>query len=540
MSALYAGMVGRARATPASPWHEFRINWVIGGMELDVSWTAGGLGTMAGAEVQFKVDGTWQGATTGNLVNEASAGLVFDGDWLAAGHAGTAIRVYDETEQLYRYGVIGTVLDARSCSVTWDGGGGLTTGVPTLLWEEAAFSEVRGYARTVAFHQQRLILGGGRDVGAALWMSRSGFYYSFDTGEAKDGDAIAIVAGTGVGRIIQHVVEGPQLVVLTQDGSWYLPTQDGRPLTPATARLEQLSRVGSAAALPASFDGGVTFVRSTGSAVHDIHLDEQGNLREEPLTLAVTELIGQVIDAAYLPGTPQRPEHYGFFVNAAGKIALLHSMRSQKIAAWGEWITPDGVFRAVGVAGHSVFVVVERAGTIRLERFDQSRALDASLLLSRPGGTVPHLAGQTVHGWNGQWRGSSVVSGTGTLRLTAEANDPDLALGQVEVGLGFAWEIRPLPPALDLPDGTMLRRVQRLHATDVLLHGAAACAVDGTSLMLLTGEGGTVPTTYSGWWRTKHLGWSRLHQGEEPPVLSLTRDLPLPCGVLALRRDLIL
>ena len=57
----------------------------------------------------------------------------------------------------------------------------------TADWDEAAFSPVHGWPVCLCFHQDRLVLGGSRDLPRnRLWLSRSGDLFNFDLGTGLD------------------------------------------------------------------------------------------------------------------------------------------------------------------------------------------------------------------------------------------------------------------------------------------------------------------------------------------------------------------
>lgn len=65
-------------------------------------------------------------------------------------------------------------------------------------WTEQAFSAIRGYPRTVTVHQNRLVIGGSRDIPNRYWMSKSAEWLNFDEGTGDDDDAIVNDLGAGL------------------------------------------------------------------------------------------------------------------------------------------------------------------------------------------------------------------------------------------------------------------------------------------------------------------------------------------------------
>ena len=60
----------------------------------------------------------------------------------------------------------------------------LKDGKPTRDWQEQAFSEAHGWPACVAVHQERLVIGGSRDVPDRLWFSKTGHPFNFDPGHS--------------------------------------------------------------------------------------------------------------------------------------------------------------------------------------------------------------------------------------------------------------------------------------------------------------------------------------------------------------------
>jgi hypothetical protein len=474
--------------------------------------------------------------TSGNDVS-------FSIGFLTADYVGTILRIYDKTASVYRYASIVSVTSDILCTVDWFTTA-VTTANSTYAWEEQAFSTTRGWARSCCIYQQRLILGGSRDAGDAVWMSRLARYTDFDLGTAADTDAVAISLGTTKVRTIQHTVAGPQLTFLTENAALYVPESDTRAITPASLpKVRVISAVGAGNVRPGNFDGGVLMVQSSGNSVRDIaYSTEADNLVADPVSLTVTDTLGTLIDAAYLPGSIDRPEQYAFFVTADGRIMVFHSIREQKITAWGEWVTA-GRYLAVGHSAGRLFAIVLRSGAVHFEMFDSALCFDGSLIDNQPF-VAPHLAGLIVHArLADDYFGSGLANGSGAFAVTREdATAGGLPAGQLaEIGLGFDFYIEPLPPSMDLPDGTIMGRVQRLLRVGVRLYQARAASIADVRLVLLGQEyqPGEAPAAFDGWWTVTLAGFARR---DDPAALCprIGRSVPMPVGVLAMRREIAL
>ncbi len=470
--------------------------------------------------------------------------IAFSHDVLFATHLGTMLRVFDAAGSVYRYAVIREVLTSRLCRVTWDGAA-LPLGASSLLWEEQAFSPARGYPRSVCIYQQRLCFGGAFQAGNLLLLSKSGQFRNFDQGVAKDADAIAVVGAGGV-RTIRHLVEGEYLTIVTENGVSVMEVDQQKPVTPTTTRLKRIAPYGGGNAPPWAFDGGVLMVVDGGATVRDIsYSSEAENTTAAPVSLAATGYLGTILDSAVLPGSNARPEQLAFFVNSTGRMVVFHSLREQKIGAWFEWTT-FGTWTSVCVAGKIPYAVCFRDGSYRLERFDFDAPFDAQIAFAPqpPASPIPvaHLpAGVVAHAVDsaGDYLGYGEVV-AGGVKVTRQMDEiGELGTGTGVVGMAFGWWIDPLPPAVDLPDGTMLERTLRVVSTALRLTDTQAAAIEGEALVLQRDPVaiGVAPPPASRWWRVKHLGWARPNGDGAMAVRRITRGVPLPVTCLGIKRE---
>ncbi len=179
---------GVLRATVATPWPEgqlAQIAWAQLGDSLlithpdvppqqlkregDTVWTLGqwifaeaAPGVSAEPFARFAdADVAMQSsATTGTVTLNTSA------DVFVAAHLGGIVRMKGKQILLTNIQTttqaIGLVLQTLA-----------DTG-PTTDWDEQAFSAARGWPITVSFHQERMVIGGSRDLPNGLWLSKTG------------------------------------------------------------------------------------------------------------------------------------------------------------------------------------------------------------------------------------------------------------------------------------------------------------------------------------------------------------------------------
>lgn len=366
---------------------------------------------------------------------------------------------------------ITAVADPTTASVTWqtDSTGTDISATPSE-WFEEAWSDALGWPGSGTFYHNRLVLAGSRSYPGGVWISRTGAYFSWDVGTSLDDEAIVSgVEPTGK-RVphIRHAVAADRLLFLTDAGIWTARASAENPLTPKTFALSKVSGDGTGHARPVMFDNAVMWIDQTGRVTRELlWSDSTDGYASSPTSLPSEHLIRRPHQIAAYEGAFDRPEALALLANEDGTLAVFHSVRSEKLAAWVPWTT-DGFIRSVAAVGEDVFVAVTRAigfaTTTRLERFaPNAEALDAAApaTLPAPGRTFTgfaHLAGHTVALVSrGHYLGEATVSAggpeapeAGTITLPETALDVDL----LEAGLPFEQRLRPLPAALQMQGST--------------------------------------------------------------------------------------
>ena len=244
----------------------------------------------------------------------------------------------------------------------------------TKDWEEQAFSSVRGWPRTVAFHQDRLVIGGSRDLPNQLWMSKSADLFNFDLGTGLDDEGIDFAILSDQVNAIRAIFSGRHLQIFTSGTEWMV---SGDPLTPTRIQLKRQTRVGSVMSRyipPRDVDGATLFVGATGNELREfLFTDIEQAYQATDLALMSRHLIKDPVDLDY--DAQRRLLH---IVLADGSLATVTNYRSEQVTAWTRQVT-DGVFLSVAVVGIVVYFLVEREGAIHVEHFDDDLNLDAAL-----------------------------------------------------------------------------------------------------------------------------------------------------------------
>ncbi len=410
----------------------------------------------------------------------------------------------------------------------------LDSAAATSNWQEQAFSSLRGWPVSVAFHQDRLVIGGSRDLPNRLWLSKSGDIWNFDLGEGLDDEAIEFSILSDQVNAIRHVFSGRDLQVFTSGAEWQVV---GSPLTPATVQIDRQTRIGSLTnrtVAPVDIEGATMFVSRSGGEIREfLYTDIEAAYQSTDVSLLAQHLINNPVDQAF-----DKQNRLLHFIMADGSLSTLTNYRTEKVSAWTAQNT-DGQFLSVSVAGDDVYVLVHRNGQYMIEVFDDHIYMDAALTGASETPTtvwsgLGHLEGQVVAiKADGIVRDSQTVNG-GAVTLDAPATS-------VEIGLPFTHIVEPLPPSSLSSNGA--GRAIRLIEGVFRVEDTAAIALDigrGLDYIPLRDFDETpildapiAPVSQD--IIVKAFGWSK---DQTRPLWRIEQDTPLPFTLLSVTTEL--
>lgn len=401
---------------------------------------------------------------------------------------------------------------------------------PYNNWKEAAFSSTKGWPKTVAFHQDRLVIGGSRDLPNRLFMSKTGDMWNFDLGEGLDDEAIEFSILSDQQNDIQGMFSSRHLLIFTSGGEWLA---SGSPLTPGTIQLQRQGRVGSRSDyfVPLQdVDGATYFISKDGRQLREMfYSDVEGAYNSTDLAVPAKHMVVNAIDQSYDP--KNRLLHV---VLADGSMSILTIYRTEGINAWSRQIT-DGAFRAVRTVGNNVYVIVQRAEGFYVERFDQTlfldsaRAYTSSTPLSTWSGAkgFSHIPSRSVSVILDDVIRDDVTVSSGTLNT-------DIPGVKLQAGLPFTSKIEPLPPSQLIFAGMQALRLVELK---MRLFETSALTLDtgfGPRRIPLVGTSLPLPKTYlprlSKDVSVRAYGWTNDLLN---PLWSIEQSVPQPFTLLS-------
>lgn len=429
---------------------------------------------------------------------------------------------------------------SANTSVTGGGTPSLTSHAPTTTWNEQSYSSLRGYPAAVTFHQNRLVFAGTLAQPDTIWFSKTGNFYNFDLGEAKDDQAIQITASVGEIQQIRHIVSNRDLQVFSASAEFYVPSFQNQPITPTNAQLRRQTPFGSGFERPQSIDGATLFVQKGGQIIREyIYSDSEAAYIANPISTISSHLIKTPIEMNTLYGALSRSESYVFILNNDGTLAVFNSNRAEQRAGWVEFIT-NGKFHSTITIDDRVFANVEYDlgdGTTKVILCEFNSALNTDMAKTYTGtagvfdvsadfnnGAVLHVIDR--NNYVGEF---TVASGN------VDVSAVDATLTNVEIGYKFDVELTTNPIDATLSNGPTTGIPRGLGSVIVDLNNALSCSVNGTALVIrnVTDDLSLEQSAFTGKKEFRLFGYSR------DPQITITQTAPLDLQINGLVAELI-
>jgi hypothetical protein len=356
----------------------------------------------------------------------------------------------------------------------------------TTEWSEAAFSGVRGYPRTVCFHEQRLCFGGTSYQPNTVWCSKVDDFENFQIGANED-DGLAFTIASNEGNRINWMFSQKQLIVGTSGDEWTVGgASANEPFSATNISARRQASYGSKNMRAVLLNDVLLFIQRRGRKVRELvyKFEQDGWVAPDLTVLAEHITQGELVEIAF----QQQPDAVLWAVRGDGQLIGMSYERDQEVVAWHRHLT-DGQFESAatvyGLGGDDdeVWFAVQRTINGQTKRFierfkpDFRNSFDAEAkndwwyldCAARYNGTpvtvitgLLHLEGKTVGVLaDGAVQPSVVVSG-GEITLAKAAS-------KVLVGLPYTSLLQPMKLDFDLQDGPTRGRKKRLNRVEVSL-----------------------------------------------------------------------
>ena len=203
---------------------------------------------------------------------------------------------------------------------------------PTTYWTEPAFSGVRGYPRTVALHEQRLVFGGTSYQPNTIWGSQIDDFENFQTG-ATASDAFQFTLSASEGNRINWMYSQARLLVGTSGDEWTIGSADtSQTLSATNVQAQRQSSYGSKYMRGALVNDVLLFVQRNGRKVRELvyDLNKDGWVAPDLTLLAEHITNGEIMEVAY----QQQPDAVLWAVRGDGALIAMTYERDQKVVGW--------------------------------------------------------------------------------------------------------------------------------------------------------------------------------------------------------------
>lgn len=392
-------------------------------------------------------------------------------DWVVGNHVDLAWTAVDGAEEynVYResagyYGFIGV---SRSTSFQDQNFEPDTATTPKEDWNPF---EGGNNPATVAFHQQRLVLGGTKDDPASFFMSRTGDYENFRKSRPlQDDDPVEYMLASGSIDEIRWMASFGDLLIGTS-GAEYKATSGGAAITSSDVQISVQSYWGSSGLAPLIIGQSVMHCQRSGSHVRDLYYSwESDGYAGNDLSLLAPQLVEShhIMQWAF----QQSPGSNIWAVRDDGVLLCLTYMKEQNVYGWSRHVTQGKVLSVAVISGSQedvVMLVVERevggvkkyflerlAGRFRdADGIGDAFYVDCGLTSRRETAAemmtgLGHLEGADVVALadGSPVEGLKVADGAVTLPYAAKV---------VTVGLNYVSALSPLPLETDTQQGATL------------------------------------------------------------------------------------
>jgi hypothetical protein len=342
----------------------------------------------------------------------------------------------------------------------------------TAIWAEGAFSRKRGFPRTVALHDQRLIFGGTYQKPLTVWGSSVDDFENFRYSTKAD-SAFSFTLSSNESNPINWIVSQSELLIGTSGDEWTLgPADDAQVMGPANVRARRQSSYGSTFFQARVVNEVALFIQRQGRKVRELTyaFEKDGWVAPDLTILAEHISKGGIVEGAF----QQQPDSIFWAVTGEGNLIGMTYERDQNVVGWHRHTT-QGTFESVatiyagGQADEVWFIVRREIDGVEkrfIERFRPGwrEAMEAEEKLSwwyvdcaaRAESNVDtatftgwtHLAGEEVQICSdGASNPDRTVASDGSITIQNPAR-------VVVAGLPFVSVLRPMRLHLEMRNGT--------------------------------------------------------------------------------------
>lgn len=283
-------------------------------------------------------------------------------------------------------------INGKSPSMKWTNSSKKKCRYTTALsWGIDVFYKYKQHYKIVSAYEGRLFLANIGEVPTGVWASSlaSDQFMNFDIGQGEITDGLQFKINTKYADEILWLAPHTKLIAGTSSGIYAIGAMsfNDEPISPTNCRAKFLSSVGASSLQPVSGLDAIFFVDSSGKAVYEISLGQDGGiLQVNPLSTLANDLIETKVIAHCWQ---QNPNKIYWCVLEDGSLCSMTFSRNANIIAWAKHELAGGKaidIITVPMKDHDrICVIVERNNILYLEYLNNSFEMDCNLNHEHPG-----------------------------------------------------------------------------------------------------------------------------------------------------------
>lgn len=398
---------------------------------------------------------------------------------------------------------------------------------------EAAWSNTKGWPKSVTFHEGRLWMAGSKTLPSTVWASRSSDFFNFDKGEGLDDGALEATLSTSTLNSVTDIFSGRDLQIFTTGGEFYVPQANLEPITPSNFIVKIATRNGSKSDVRiVGVDSGTLFIQRKGKSLNELAFtDTELAYNTTNVSMLSGHLFKTPVDMAIRRATSTDESDRLMIVNSDdGSMIVFSLLRSQEVTAPAEFTT-NGLFKAVGVDVDTIYVVTQRtingAAVFFVEYFDNTLTLDSAL----SGGaastaTATHLNTSTV---------KVILDGTVQPDETVANNTVTFDRSSAttyQVGFDYTVTVKTLPVEPQIQTGSLRGFKKRILEVNAEVFETQALSINGELVSFRQFGEDNLDSAVSAFTGSKSV--APLLGYDKEGAITLTQSVPLQMTVLAL------
>lgn len=252
-----------------------------------------------------------------------------------------------------------------------------SAGPAITVWDEEVMNDFRGWPRSVAVDQNRLIFSDFPGLPEGIAWSGFGDPFNLDVGAEPTDPIFELVPKKAR---VYHVMDGADEFVFTDLGIYYVPISESNPLRPGSVGFRRVPGAPSSQVRPVSTAQGLVYANKARNRV--LAIVGTGQTAQPYLIRPASDLQSHLFSGitclAVEEGGGDPPDELVYVVNGDGTVVVGRYQIGKDWAGWVLW-HGDGAVRWISVANSAALFSTEYSVGWVIERVNSDSYLDAAV-----------------------------------------------------------------------------------------------------------------------------------------------------------------